>query len=161
MPKPLTLEARGDRDIVITREFDAPRELVFLCYSKPELMRRWYGMPDWTTTDCEIDFRVGGKYRLAQRSPDGYVLASQGIYTMIAAPERIGQTEYYDDDWTKGGSDNLLELIDIGGGRTRSVTTVTYATAEGRAAAAASPMAVGMEIGFKRLDAVLVEEQAA
>src|SRR5689334_10504385 len=103
MPKPLSITTPGERDIVVTREFDAPRDLVFLCYSKPELMRRWYGMPDWTTTECEIDFRVGGKYRVAQRSPDGYVLASQGIYTAIKAPERIEQTEYYDDDWTKGG----------------------------------------------------------
>jgi uncharacterized protein YndB with AHSA1/START domain len=159
MPKPLSITTPGDRDIVIVREFDAPRELVFLCYSRPDLLRRWYGLPDWTTTECEIDFRVGGKYRIAQRSPNGYVLASQGLYTLIERPERIGQTEYYDDDWTKGGSDNLIVFTDKDG-RTVSTLTVTYATPEGRAAAAASPMAEGMEIGFRRLDAVLAEEQA-
>ena len=160
MPKPLTITTPGDRDIVVVREFDAPRALVFLCFSKAELMRRWYGMPDWTTTECEIDFRVGGKYRLAQRSPQGYVLASQGIYTGIEAPERIDQTEYYDDDWTKGGSTNSVVLTEQGG-RTTAKMTVTYSSAEARAAAAATPMAVGMEIGFKRLDAVLAEEAAA
>ena len=63
MPKPLTITTPGDRDVVVTREFDAPRELVFLCYTKPELIRRWYGLPDWKMTVCEIDFRVGGKWR--------------------------------------------------------------------------------------------------
>ncbi len=157
MPRPLTIEPVGDRQLVITRDFDAPRDLVFLCYSKPELVRRWYGLPDWTMTVCEIDFRVGGKWRFATRSPDGFELASQGVYTDIAAPERIAQTEHYDDDWTQGGSDNLVVFTESAPGVTRSVTTVTYSTPEARAGAAASPMAEGMEIGFTRLDAVLAE----
>ena len=160
MPKPLTITTPGDRDIVVVRQFDAPRDLVFLCYSKPELMRRWYGMPDWTTFVCDIDFRVGGKFRIGQRSPEGYELASQGVYTAIVAPERIEQTEYYDDDWTKGGSTNVLVLTEHDG-ITTSTMTITYSSPEARAAAAASPMAVGMEIGFKRLDAVLAEEQSS
>jgi len=159
MPKPLTITTPGDRDIVVVREFDAPRDLVFLCYSKPELLRRWYGMPDWTTFVCDIDFRVGGRYRIGQRSPDGYELASQGVYTGIVEPERIDQTEYYDDDWTKGGSVNSVVFTEKGG-RTTTTLTVTYSSPEARAAAAATPMATGMEIGFKRLDAVLAEEQA-
>ena len=158
MPKPLTITTPGDRQIVVTRDFDAPRDLVFLCYSKPELLRRWYGMPDWTTHICEIDFRVGGKWRLGQRSPDGYELASQGLYTAIVAPERIEQTEYYDDNWTQGGTVNVLTLTEANGVTTATMT-ITFTTPEARAAAAASPMAVGMEIGFKRLDTLLTEEQ--
>ena len=156
MPKPLTITTPGDRQIVVVREFDAPRDLVFLCYSKPELLRRWYGMPDWTTFVCDIDFRVGGKYRIGQRSPNGYELASQGIYTAIVAPERIEQTESYDDDWTQGGTTNVLTLTETAGVTTATMT-ITFASAEARAAAAASPMAEGMEIGFKRLDAALAE----
>lgn len=159
MPKPLTITTPGERDIVVTREFDAPRELVFLCYSKPELLKRWYGLPDWTMPVCEMDFRVGGKYRFMQRSPDGYELASQGVYTLIESPERIGQTEYYDDDWTKGGSENLVVFTEKDG-RTLAVMTITYSSPEARAGAAASPMATGMEIGFSRLDALLAQEQA-
>jgi uncharacterized protein YndB with AHSA1/START domain len=158
MPKPLTITTPGDRDIVVVRQFDAPRDLVFLCYSRPELLRRWYGMPDWTTFVCDIDFRVGGKYRIGQRSPDGYELASQGVYTAIIEPERIDQTEYYDDDWTKGGSVNSLIFTERDG-RTTTTLTVTYSSPEARAAAVATPMADGMEIGFKRLDAVLAQEQ--
>ena len=158
MPKPLTITTPGDREIVVVREFDAPRELVWLCYSKPELLRRWYGLPDWTMIVCDIDFRVGGKWRFVTRAPNGYEMGSQGIYTGIDEPERIAQTEYYDDDWTKGGSTNVIVFTERDG-RTVSTTTVTYSSPEARAAAAASPMAEGMEIGFKRLDAVLTERQ--
>lgn len=160
MPKPLTITTPGDRDIVVVREFDAPRDLVFLCYSKPELLRRWYGLPDWTMTVCEMDFRVGGKWRYVTVAPGGFEMASQGIYTLIEAPERIGQTETYDDNWTGGETTNTVAFAESGG-RTTVTTTVTYASPEARAGAVASPMATGMEIGFKRLDAVLAEEQAA
>jgi uncharacterized protein YndB with AHSA1/START domain len=108
---------------------------------------------------CDIDFRVGGKYRVGQRSPEGYELASQGVYTAIVAPELIEQTEYYDDDWTQGGTVNVLTLTETNGVTTATMT-ITYTTAEARAAAAASPMAMGMEIGFKRLDDLLAAEQA-
>jgi uncharacterized protein YndB with AHSA1/START domain len=156
MPKPLTIATPGDRQIVITRSFDAPRDLVFLCYSKPNLLSRWYGMPDWTMPVCEIDFRVGGKWRFVQRALNGFEMGSQGLYTAIAAPERIEQTEMYDDNWTQGGTTNSVAFTEQDG-VTTSVTTVTFTSPEARAAAAASPMAEGMEIGFKRLDAALAE----
>ncbi|MBI4920547.1 MAG: SRPBCC family protein [Devosia nanyangense] len=160
MPEPLVITTPGDRAIVVVRSFDAPRNLVWLCYSKPELLRRWYGLPDWTMPVCDMDFRVGGKWRFVSRSPDGYEMGSQGIYTGIVEPERIEQTEFYDDDWTKGGSENSVVFTETGG-RTISTLTVTYSSPEARAAAVATPMAVGMEIGFKRLDAALAELQKA
>ena len=158
MSKPLTITTPGDRQIVVTRSFDAPRDLVFLCYSKPELLRRWYGMPDWTMPVCEIDFRVGGKWRFVQRSPDGFEMASQGLYTGITAPRQIDQTEIYDDNWTGGETTNVVTFTEERG-VTTATTTVTYPTAEFRAAAAASPMASGMEISFGRLDDLLADEQ--
>jgi uncharacterized protein YndB with AHSA1/START domain len=160
MPNPLTITTPGDRDIVVVREFDAPRDLVWLCYSKPELMRRWYGLPDWTMTVCDIDFRIGGKWRFVTVGPSGYEMGSQGLYTGIVEPERIDQTEYYDDDWTKGGSANSVVFTEADG-RTTATLTVTYSSPEARAAAVATPMALGMEIGFKRLDTLLAEQQAA
>ncbi|RYE10878.1 MAG: ATPase [Hyphomicrobiales bacterium] len=158
MPKPLTIEAVGDRQLVITRDFDGPRDLVWLCYTKPELLRRWYGLPDWQMTVCDIDLRVGGKWRFVSVSPGGYEMASQGIYTLIDEPRQVDQTEAYDDNWTGGETINELRLDALGDGRTRTITTVTYATPEARAGAAASPMADGMEIGFKRLDQLVAEE---
>ena len=157
MPKPLTVSTPSDREIVIARDFDAPRELVFLCYSKPELLRRWYGLPDWMMTVCEIDFRVGGKWRFVTRAPSGYEMGSSGIYREIFSPERIVNSETYDQDWTGGETLVTLRLTETDG-RTTATTTVLYASKEARDGAAASPMATGMEIGFKRLDEVLAAE---
>jgi uncharacterized protein YndB with AHSA1/START domain len=156
MPKPLTITTPGDRQIIVIRSFDAPRDLVWLCYSKPELVRRWYGLPDWQMTVCEMDFRVGGKWRYVTVAPGGYEMGSHGAYTGIAEPDRIDQTEFYDDDWTKGGSQNTVVFTDAGG-QTTATMTVTYSSPDARAVAVATPMAVGMEIGFKRLDATLAE----
>lgn len=157
MPKPLTISTPSDREIVITRDFDAPRDLVFLCYTRPELLRRWYGLPDWTMTVCEIDFRVGGKWRFVSRAPSGYEMGSSGVYTEIVPDERIVNTEIYDDDWT-GGETVVTLVLAENGGRTTSTTTVLYASKEARDAAAATPMAEGMEIGFTRLDELLAAE---
>ena len=160
MPEPLIITTPGDREIVVTRAFDAPRELVFLCYSKPELLRRWYGLPDWTMTVCEIDFRVGGRWRFFTRAPGGFEMGASGIYTAIEAPARIVNTEIYDQDWTGGETIVTLTLTEKDG-RTTAATSVLYATPEARAGAAASPMATGMEIGFKRLDQLLASKPSA
>lgn len=159
MPEPLLITTPGDREIVVVRSFDAPRDLVFLCYSKPELLRRWYGLPDWTMTVCEIDFRVGGKCRFVSRAPDGFEMGASGVYTEIEAPERIVHREIYDQDWTGGETIVTLTLTEMAG-RTTATTSVLYATPEARAGAAASPMATGMEIGFKRLDELLASKPA-
>jgi uncharacterized protein YndB with AHSA1/START domain len=160
MPEPLIITTPGDREIVVTRAFDAPRELVFLCYSKPELLRCWYGLPDWTMTVCEIDFRVGGKWRFVSRAPNGFEMGSSGTYKVIEAPVRIVNTEVYDQDWTGGETTVTLTLIEKDG-RTTVTMSVLYATPEARAGAAASPMAAGMEIGFKRLDELLASKPSA
>ncbi|MEO5805948.1 SRPBCC family protein [Devosia sp.] len=154
MPEPLIITTPTDREIVVTRRFDAPRDLVFLCYTKPDLLRRWYGLPDWIMTVCEIDLRVGGKWRFATRAPNGFEMASSGVYREIAAPERIVNTETYDQDWTGGETLCTLVLTEADG-KTTSTLTVLYASKEARDGAAASPMAEGMEIGFKRLDDLL------
>jgi uncharacterized protein YndB with AHSA1/START domain len=160
MPEPLIITTPGDREIIVTRGFDAPRELVFLCYSKPELLRRWYGLPDWTMTVCEIDFRVGGRWRFVTRAPGGFEMGSSGIYMAIEAPIRIVNTEIYDQDWTGGETIVTLTLTEKDG-RTTATTSVLYATPEARVGAAASPMATGMEIGFKRLDELLASKPSA
>ncbi len=156
-PSPST--RRGDRDIVIVREFDAPRDLVFLCYSKPELLRRWYGLPDWEMTVCDMDFRVGGKWRFVTKSPGGYEMASQGVYTAHRGarahrPDRTITTTTGPAARHNGGRASPRRTAGP-----RSITTVTYASPEARAAAVATPMAEGMEIGFKRLDDLLTHEQ--
>lgn len=161
MPKPLAIHTPSDREIVVTRGFDAPRDLVWDCYTVPELLKQWYGLPDWEMTVCEMDLKVGGKWRYVTRSPDGYEMKQSGEYREIVKPVRIVQSEVFEVDWTGGETINTLTLERDGDDRTIVITKVLYASKEGRDGALASPMAEGMEIGFKRLDEFLARQAAA
>jgi uncharacterized protein YndB with AHSA1/START domain len=84
-----------DREIVITRVFDAPRRLVFEAMSKAELLQRWlWGPPGWTMVVCENDLKVGGGFRHVWRGPDGKEMAMRGVYREVVPPERIVRTEH-------------------------------------------------------------------
>src|SRR2546430_2321535 len=87
----LKLTTPGERDIVMTRVFDAPCQLVFDAHTKPELVKRWLlGPPGWSMPVCEIDLRVGGKYRFVWRHDrNGTEMGMGGVYREIKAPERI------------------------------------------------------------------------
>jgi len=78
--KTLKVTAHGDREIVMTREFDAPRNLVFDAFTKPELIRQWLsGPPGWSMPVCEVDLRVGGKYRYVWRHTNGNQMGMGGV----------------------------------------------------------------------------------
>src|SRR3712207_815152 len=83
----LTVTRRGDREIVMTRVFDAPRELVFEAHSRCEHVKQWWGRGN--PLDCEMDFRPGGSYRFVEHAPDGGEYAFRGEYREIERPERI------------------------------------------------------------------------
>jgi uncharacterized protein YndB with AHSA1/START domain len=156
MPAPLTITTPGDREIVVTRAFRAPQDLVFRCYTVPSLIQRWYGLPDWTMTVCEFDARVGGKWRFVSRAPSGYEMGSSGEIRELEPSRRIVTTERYDDDWTHGET-LITTLFNEVDGETTVTLTVLYASKEARDGARATPMADGMEQGFKRLDALVAE----
>ena len=78
-----------ERELVITRVFDAPRSLVFEAWAKPEHMVRWWGPSGFTLPTCEMDFRPGGAYRLNMRSPQGREYGVKGVYREVVVPERI------------------------------------------------------------------------
>src|SRR6267378_5192290 len=103
-PGNLKLTPRGDREIVITRVFDAPRKLVFDAFTKPELVKQWLLGPDgWSMPVCEIDLKVGGKYRYVwRRDNDGTEMGMRGVFREIVAPERIVHTEKFDEAWYAG-----------------------------------------------------------
>ncbi|HWZ27711.1 MAG TPA: SRPBCC domain-containing protein, partial [Gemmatimonadales bacterium] len=101
----------SDREIQITRVFNAPRTLVFDAHTKPELLKRWlFGPPGWVFDVCEIDLRVGGAYRYVWRKPPDTVMGMGGIYREIQAPERIVSTEKFDDAWYPGAAVGTLVL---------------------------------------------------
>lgn len=160
MMPPLEITLPSDREIQITRSFKASAELVFDCWTIPALIRRWLGYADWTFDTCEFDARVGGKWRFVVRSPDGFKMGSGGEVLEITRPDWIKTTELYDEDWT-GGETMITNLISEAGGIASSVITILYPTKEARDGARATPMADGMEAGFKRLDELLAERLTA
>ena len=93
----LKLTTLGDREIVMTRVFDAPRRLVFDALTKPELVKQWLlGPPGWTMPVCEIDLRVGGAYRyLLRRHSDATEMGMRGVHGEIVVPERLVATEKF------------------------------------------------------------------
>jgi len=84
--------AQTQRAIVITRVFDAPRQLVWKAWTEPRHFARWYGPKGFTTPVCRIDLRVGGKYLNCMRSPEGQDFWTTGVFREIAAPERLVMT---------------------------------------------------------------------
>lgn len=159
MPLPLVVKTQGDREIVVIRTFDAPADMVFDCWTVPALIRRWLGaLPGMTMTTCEFDARVGGKWRFVTEGP-GFVMGSSGVVKEIERASRIVITEIYDEDWT-GGETLVTNILDEKDGRTTSTITILYSSEEARNGARATPMAEGMEAGFKVLDAMLAERTA-
>src|SRR5207237_10503577 len=132
-PGNLKLITRGDREIVITRVFDAPRKLVFDAFTKPELVKQWLLGPDgWSMPVCEIDLKVGGKYRYVwRRDNDGTEMGMGGVYREIVAPERIVATEKFDQSWYSGEAVGTARLIEQGG-KTTLTQTVLYESKETR-----------------------------
>ena len=156
MMKPLTVELRGEQEVVVTRGFDAPRDLVWECHTKPELVKRWMlGPPGWTMPVCEIDFRVGGKYLHTWRHPSQGEFSMSGIYREIAQPERIVVNEYYQDEESR-----VTQTFAAQGKKTTLTVVMRFASAEKREAAVKTGMTDGMEQGYQRLDEILVEKQA-
>ena len=154
-PGTLKVTTPTDREVVMTRIFDAPRRLVFDSFTKPELVRRWmYGWDGWTLPVCEIDLRVGGKYRFVWRGPDGTEMGMGGVYREIVPPERVVTSELFDEDWT-GGETLVTIVLTEQDGKTLLTQTIFYSSREARDAAIQTGMAEGLSMGLDRLDQVL------
>ena len=154
---PLSITTPADNQVVITRQFDAPRHLVFACYTQPALIRRWLnGAEGWIMTVCEFEPRVGGKYRYEWKAPSGYVMAMGGVVREIEPVAWVASAELFDDDWTGGETTSTLKF-DEEQQRTTLVNTITYSSRDARDGALRTPMAEGMEFGYKKLDEVLAE----
>jgi len=151
----LTVTAQGDRQIVMTRSFNAPRRLVWDAYTKPELLKRWLLGPDgWYFTTCDVDLRVGGKYRFVWKNDEkNATLGMGGEYREIAAPGRLVSTEKFDD--FPGEAINTMELAEHNG-VTTLIVTVLSPSPEARDGMLQSGMEKGVARSYERLDDVLV-----
>jgi uncharacterized protein YndB with AHSA1/START domain len=119
-----TTSAPQDRVLTLTRVFDAPRELVFRVWTKPEHLAQWWGPSDFTLPHCEQDFRVGGKYRFCMRAPDGTDHWVWGEYREIAPPERLAFTWHREDADGKPFNQSVVTVTfdEVDGGRKTKLT---------------------------------------
>lgn len=147
----LVVSAHGEREIVMTRMFDAPRALVFETYTRPEYVRRWLlGPAGWTMPVCEIDLRVGGRYRYLWRHSDGREMGMGGVYKEIVAPERIVSTEVFDQPWYEGEGLGTVVFKEHQG-KTMLTTTLLYQSRATRDGVLRSPMERGVKASYDRL----------
>ena len=160
-PESFKVTTPTDREILIARDFNAPRQLVFDAFTKPDLVRRWLlGPSGWTMPVCEIDLRVGGTYRYVWRKQGVNDMGMGGVFKEIVSPERIVATEKFDEAWYPGEALNttvFVENRDI----TTTTITVLYESKEARDTARRSGMEHGMASGYNRLEEMLSSMLAA
>jgi uncharacterized protein YndB with AHSA1/START domain len=147
----------ADDQILIRREFDVPKHLVYKAYTTPELVRRWWTARRGEATTCEIDLRVGGKWRYVMVMPDGFEVGFHGEYREVVPNERIVYTEVYEG--IPGGDAapavNTLTLTEVDG-RTTLTILVQHASKEHRDAHIDSGMEDGMQDAFDLLEQVAI-----
>src|SRR5262249_50656249 len=146
-------------EIVMTRVFNAPRAMVFKAFTQPELVKRWLlGPPGWSMPVCEIDLRVGGKYRYVwHNDKTGHEMGMGGVYREIVPPDRIVATEKFDDPWYPGEAIGTVALMEQGG-KTTLTQTIQYESREARDAVLKSPMESGVAAGYDRLAELLAQQ---
>ena len=153
----LAVTTPSDREIVMTRTFDAPRELVWEALSKPEHMREWWGPRGFTMPVCEMDFRVGGAYRFVQRGPDGAEYGFRGEYREIVPPERIGWT--FEFEGMPGSISVDTMTLTEEDGKTTITTMSLFDSVEQRDGMLQSGMETGAAETYDRLAELLEKMQ--
>ena len=149
-----TVTLPTDDRILITREFDAPRHLVYRAWTTPELVRRWWNAKRGEVTICEIDLRVGGDWRYVMVTEDGFEVGFHGEFREIVPDERIVSTEIYEGAPPEaGGTLNTLTLSETDG-RTLLTILVEAPSKEVRDAIIESGMEAGMQDALDLLEEV-------
>lgn len=150
----------SDREIVLTRLFDAPRRLVFDAMTKPEHVRRWWGILDdkHSVPVCEIDLRPGGAWRFVGRGPEGDFPAFYGTYREIAPPERLVYTEFFEPFPDVGSL--ISTVFTEEDGKTRMTVTCLYPSLDVRDMVLSTGMSKGAGLSYDRLEDLVRELQS-
>ncbi len=163
----------ADREVVLTRVFDAPRELVFESWTNPKHMARWWGPKNFTNPVCELDPRPGGAFQIVMRAPDGAEFPFKGVYREVKPPARIvytGNMSDVSDEWHDAFNPNRdrskgrpkLESIttvtfeDVGG-QTQLTVHMLFETQEIRDGMLKMQMAEGFDQSFDKLEGLLAK----
>lgn len=154
----------SDREVQVRRSFKAPRALVYRAYTEPDLVQRWLlGPAGWSMPVCEMDVRVGGRYRWRWRNnEDGAEFGFSGTFREVLPPSRIVHTEAYDpgtvgDDFPKNDALVTVTFVQVGD-RTTVTTLVDFGSKQARDAAVATGMTDGMEQSYQLLDRLLDQQ---
>jgi uncharacterized protein YndB with AHSA1/START domain len=148
----LEVTTPSDREVRLTRVFDAPRQMVWDAFTKPELMKRWFGPRGWSLVECTIDLRVGGGWRFILQGPEGQKMGMRGAYREIKEPERSVHVETFDD---YPGESIVTAVFTETGGKTTMEATVAYASKEVRDAVIQSGMEHGAAESYDKLAELL------
>jgi uncharacterized protein YndB with AHSA1/START domain len=152
------------REVLVKRSFRAPRALVYRAFTDAELVRRWLlGPPGWSMPICEMDVRVGGRYRWRWRSDDNQTeFGFTGAFREVQPPSKLVHTEAYDPGTVGGGHPESEAIVTVTfteeDERTTVATLIDFGSKEARDAAVATGMTDGMEQSYQKLDR-LVDEQ--
>lgn len=153
----LKVSTPTDREIVLTRVFDAPRELVFDAFTQPELLKLWFGPRGWSLVVCEVDLKVGGGFRFILRGPDGREMGMHGIWREISPPERTIHMESFDD---YPGESQVTGVFTEQAGKTTLTATVLYPSQEVRDIVLKSGMEHGAAESYDKLAELLASAEA-
>jgi uncharacterized protein YndB with AHSA1/START domain len=158
-PDSVTIATPTDREVVVTRAFDAPRALVFDAYTQPDLLKRWYGAPGRSLVVCEIDLRVGGAYHFVWQGPGRKDVGMRGVHREVVRPERLVRTETW-EDWDAG---EILEttVLTERNGITTLTSTGLYPSRDVRDAVMKAGLESGTRETFARLAEMLASQPRA
>jgi uncharacterized protein YndB with AHSA1/START domain len=132
----VTATPASDRELVLTRLIDAPREKLFRAWTEPELMKQWFTPRPWTTPVIEVDLRPGGSNLIVMRGPDGTEFPNRGVYLEIVKNERLVFTDAYTKAWEPSEKPFFTGIITFEdeGGKTRYTARAVHWTVADREA---------------------------
>lgn len=155
------IRLEGDTDMIVTRVFDAPRELVFRAWTEAEMVKQWWGPGDWPVVVSRVDLRVGGKWHYCMRGPDGTESWGIAEYREIDPPKRLAFTDHFSDaDGNANGPASVMQIdFEDLAGKTRIVSRSVFASAEHRRQTIEMGVEEGLGMALDQLDALLAREQ--
>jgi uncharacterized protein YndB with AHSA1/START domain len=148
----LQVTTSTDREIVLTRVFDAPRDLVWEAFTQPALLKKWFGPRGWSLSVCDVDLRVGGGFRFVLRGPDGREMGMRGVYRELSAPDRSVHVESFDD---YPGESIVTAVFTEHNGKTTLTATVEYPSREVRDIVISTGMEHGAAESYDKLAELL------
>lgn len=129
----MTASPASDRELVLTRIIDVPREKLWRCWTEPELMVQWFTPSPWKTVHAETDVRPGGSSYIVMKGPEEQEMPNRGVYLEVVKPEKLVFTDAYTSAWQPSGKPfftGILTFEDIGGGKTRYTARALHWTRE-------------------------------